>query len=181
MKFNLNNFKRKRFFWIDKLQISAKERKAVSSLLGLLCLLLLGNLFVRQKLNYSQEVYNSIIAEFEHRTALIEQQKAKTEQKYNPVLTVKEADKPVDESTEKPQLSSTNESMNKPEAVAERININTATSEQLQTLKGIGVTYAQRIINYRESKGGFKAIEELLKVKGIGKKRLDNIRPFVKL
>ncbi|MTI87767.1 MAG: helix-hairpin-helix domain-containing protein [Balneolaceae bacterium] len=71
--------------------------------------------------------------------------------------------------------------MNKPEAVAERININTATSEQLQTLKGIGVTYAQRIINYRESKGGFKAIEELLKVKGIGKKRLDNIRPFVKL
>ena len=61
------------------------------------------------------------------------------------------------------------------------ININTATSSELQRLDGIGEAYAKRIIEYREANGGFDSIDELINVKGIGEKRLENIRPFIKL
>ena len=57
-----------------------------------------------------------------------------------------------------------------------KVNINTATIEELDTLTGIGPAYAQRIIDYRNAHGGFKSIEELTEVKGIGPKTLDKIR-----
>jgi len=59
------------------------------------------------------------------------------------------------------------------------ININTATSEQLQTLPGIGPTYAQRIIDYREEHGPFRTVGELMNISGIGEKRLEAIWDLV--
>ena len=56
------------------------------------------------------------------------------------------------------------------------IDINTATSEQLQTLTGIGEVIAQRIIDYREEHGPFTSIDELLNVKGIGEITLSKFR-----
>jgi len=61
------------------------------------------------------------------------------------------------------------------------INVNTAGAQTLQKLDGIGPAYAQHIIHYRETNGDFTAQEQLLKVKGIGKKRLAKIKPFIKL
>jgi len=61
------------------------------------------------------------------------------------------------------------------------ININTADQATLQLLPGIGKTYASRIIDYRFENKGFSSIEELLKIKGIGEKRLAKIRPLISL
>lgn len=59
------------------------------------------------------------------------------------------------------------------------VNLNTATAEDLQQLKGIGEVLAGRIIEYRETYGGFRSVEELLDVKGVGQTRLDQWRPYL--
>ena len=51
------------------------------------------------------------------------------------------------------------------------LNLNTATKEQLMTINGIGETFADRIIAYRDSHGGFQSVEELRNISGIGEKR----------
>ena len=55
-------------------------------------------------------------------------------------------------------------------ASMEKININKADTKTLTTLKGIGKDRAVKIVEYREKNGPFKKIEDLMKVKGIGKK-----------
>jgi comEA protein len=61
------------------------------------------------------------------------------------------------------------------------VNINTATKEELVSLPGIGPTLAERIILHREQSGRFTSIEHLKDVKGISKKKLEKLRPFVTL
>lgn len=52
----------------------------------------------------------------------------------------------------------------------EKININTATAEEIAQLKNIGTAYAVRIVEYRQENGPFEKPEDILKVKGIGEK-----------
>jgi len=59
------------------------------------------------------------------------------------------------------------------------ININTASKEMLMQLPGIGEEYAERIILFREDHGPFESVEQLVKVRGIGKKSLERIRPYL--
>jgi comEA protein len=61
------------------------------------------------------------------------------------------------------------------------IDLNTATVEQLKTLKGIGQKKAEAIIAWREANGGFKSVDQLTEVKGIGEKTLEKLRPFLKI
>ncbi len=60
-----------------------------------------------------------------------------------------------------------------------KININTATSEELQTLDGIGPVTAEKILSYRSSNGAFKSIEELKNVDGIGDKTFENLKEHI--
>ncbi|UGB29590.1 helix-hairpin-helix domain-containing protein [Metabacillus sp. B2-18] len=62
---------------------------------------------------------------------------------------------------------------------SKKININIATSEELQTLSGIGPSKAEAIISYREENGKFKTIEGLLEVSGIGEKSLEKLKEEV--
>lgn len=57
-----------------------------------------------------------------------------------------------------------------------KININSADKERLMTIKGIGEVRAQRIIDYREANGGFKTIENIMDVQGIGKELYESIK-----
>ena len=59
------------------------------------------------------------------------------------------------------------------------LNINTASTEELQTLPNIGETTAQRIVDYRTQHGNFTSVEALQNVKGIGAKTLEKLKPFV--
>lgn len=65
------------------------------------------------------------------------------------------------------------------DSISGKINLNTATAEELMTIKGIGETLSQRIIDYRDTHGKFNTVEELTKVNGIGEKRLAAMREFV--
>ncbi len=64
-------------------------------------------------------------------------------------------------------------------APAAPVNLNTATLEQLDTLDGIGPGLAQRILDYRAQHSGFRRVEELGEVPGIGAKRLAMLTPLV--
>ncbi|MDX1500974.1 MAG: helix-hairpin-helix domain-containing protein [Thermoanaerobaculia bacterium] len=62
---------------------------------------------------------------------------------------------------------------------AGRVNLNTATAEQLAYLPRVGPVVAQRIVEYREENGGFDSPEELMLVRGIGEKTFELIEPYV--
>ncbi len=64
-------------------------------------------------------------------------------------------------------------------AVAEKINLNTASRAELLQISGIGDVTADKILAYRDSHGGFHSLEELLQVDGIGEKKLEEWRPYL--
>ncbi len=61
----------------------------------------------------------------------------------------------------------------------EKININTATQTELETLPGIGPSTSLKIVNYRKENGKFKTIEDIKEVSGIGEVKYENIKDLI--
>lgn len=154
----MKKLKRDIFFWIERLQITRKERIVISCLMVLVIMMFTISALITKKYSSSSENYEAILKEFDEKSAAIEERK-------------KLAD---NDSLIENEEKGTN-------TVILKININTADINELQKLKGIGSTYAQRIVDYRQENGEFKSIEELLNIKGIGEKRLEDIKTFITL
>lgn len=74
---------------------------------------------------------------------------------------------------------SVSERVNSIAADGPKVNINTASVSELTTLPGIGEVKAKAIIEYRVANGGFKSIEEIMEVKGIGEKTFLKIKDLI--
>lgn len=61
------------------------------------------------------------------------------------------------------------------------IDLNRASEDELTAIPGIGKAMARRIVEFREEHGPFRRVEDLLKVRGIGEKSFEKMRPFVKV
>jgi competence protein ComEA len=64
-------------------------------------------------------------------------------------------------------------------APAGKVNLNTATADQLTAVPGIGEKLAARIVEHRQKNGAFKSVQELMNVKGVGEKSLGKLEPFL--
>ena len=66
-----------------------------------------------------------------------------------------------------------------PSTEGKKVNINQASAEQLANLPRVGAKAAQRIVDFRKSRGPFARPEDLMEVKGFGEKRFGELRPYV--
>ena len=102
------------------------------------------------------------------------QDKEKIEDKTQEILTGKSTD--ITNTTSVNTNLSTNK---KSKTDIEKINLNTATQTELETLPGIGPSTAEKIIAYRKENGNFKKIEDIMNVNGIGESKYSKIRDLI--
>jgi comEA protein len=173
--------KRKLFFLLEKLEIKRSERIAMSILLILLVILSSALTFTEPDANYSKEHYAELEKVFKEKSEQIEQEKQMIMARYEP-----DGELPVEMSVRENEIANsiptdTTDEDESTEFVSEFININTASNQQLQELPGVGPTYAERIVGWREENGSFTSKDQLMEIKGIGEKRLADIKPLITL
>lgn len=174
--------KRKLFFFLEKLQISKSERIAVSMLMVFMIFSASITLFWTPEPQYSEAEYARLEKIFEEKSSELEKERGMILNRYEPLENEIE-DIGSGEETEE-ALKDTlppPENENKANPTGNLININSASASELQDLPGIGPAYSNRIVEWRKENGRFTSINQLLEIKGIGEKRLANIKPLVTL
>lgn len=86
---------------------------------------------------------------------------------------------PINESSTSGEVAGVTTNSDSSNYVSGKVNLNTSSASQLDTLPGIGPAYAGRIIDYREINGGFKNISEIQNVKGIGPKTFEKLKDLI--
>ena len=180
--------KRALFFFIERLEISKSERISVITLL-IITLLLSANYHLKQPIfNDDPEYYAELEEMFRQKSAEIELERNMIMARYTPELSLVDSNTAPTSSSLSSQIPVMTEAENispgSDRTVVldpDKININTATVEELIRLPGIGPAYARRIVEWREQNGPFTSIEQLLEIRGIGPKRLADLRPFIAL
>ena len=173
--------KRYLFFLAERLEITKSERVAVTTLL-VITILLSANYYLREPAFHADaEHYAELEEMFRLKSAGHESERDAILARYTP--------EPV--SIPMPALQSARGVRGDDVAAEtqvsvaatdpEKININTATAEELTRLPGIGPAYAERIVAWREENGRFTRLDQLLEIRGIGEKRLANLRPYIAL
>ncbi|MFA7253770.1 MAG: helix-hairpin-helix domain-containing protein [Patescibacteria group bacterium] len=152
-----------------------KHRLIIGAIL--LVLIIIGGGFLLWRENHWKPELEKRVEELEKKIVGLELEK-------NAVVAIvpkaEETKEPIAEvaSTNKNSNVATNVTVTKPleDIISVKVNINTATLSQLDSLSGIGPVIAQRIIDFRTSKGPFKSIEEIKKVQGIGDKTYEKFK-----
>ena len=136
--------------------------------------------FLRIKDQESKVRYRAVAGEERGEDSATGESGAESPEKERSTIENPTIESPTIESSTKESFikesSATGSSSSKSEKITTKININTASVEELQTLKGIGPATAKSIILYREEYGAFSAIEEIMNVKRIGEKTFAKIK-----
>lgn len=146
--------------WLDKYRITIGVALLIIIALGIL-FLFWGDKIIKNTGNNqdaNEANLEAKITELENKVSVLEQNSSSSVSSQN-------------SNTDEPQQETSNQS--------EKININTASIEELDKLPGVGVTRAQLIIDYRGSHGNFKTISEIQNIKGIGPATYEKMKDMI--
>ncbi len=144
---------------------------------GLLFLIMAGVGFQLYRENYAKPNYEERIMNQEERIKAFEEKISKLQVPSPNNQTAQMEQGAVAGATNNSAIvQPNNEAAASKNHVVGKININTASASELDALPGIGAVYSQRIVDYRNANGGFKSIDEIKNVKGIGDKTFEKFR-----